>query len=93
MIIRAAVTRSDLKNIAKNRLQFLAMPTSTTTDAMAWKIFPATMQLLLKNQQCKRVVNQIKIDRIVSNLFSSCNMHQFKIIANYRFQFLVMPIG
>ena len=37
MIIRAAVTRSDLKNIAKNRLQFLAMPTSTTTDAMGLK--------------------------------------------------------
>ena len=46
MIIRAAVTRSDLKNIAKNHLQFLAMPTSTTTETMAWKIFPATMQLL-----------------------------------------------
>ena len=46
MIIRAAVTRSDLKNIAKNRLQFLAMPTSTTTDAMALKFFPDTMQLL-----------------------------------------------
>ena len=45
MIIRAAVTHSDLKNIAKNRLQFLAMPTSTTTEAMAWKNFPATMQL------------------------------------------------
>ena len=29
MIIRAAVTRSNLKNIAKNRLQFLATPTST----------------------------------------------------------------
>ena len=46
MIIRAAVTRSDLKNIAKNHLQFIATPTSTTTDAMAWKIFPDTMQLL-----------------------------------------------
>ena len=33
-------------NIAKNHLQFLAMPTSTTTHAMAWKIFPDTMQLL-----------------------------------------------
>ena len=43
MIIRAAVTHSDLKKstqmLPKNRLQFLAMPTSTTTDAMAWKIF------------------------------------------------------
>ena len=39
MIIQAAVTRSDLKNIAKNRLHFLATPTNTTTDAMAWKFF------------------------------------------------------
>ena len=46
MIIRAAVTRSDFKNITKNCLQFLATPTSTTTDAMAWKNFPDTMQLL-----------------------------------------------
>ena len=34
----------------KNRLQFLAMPTSTTTNAMALKLFPDTMQLL-ENQQ------------------------------------------
>ena len=27
-------------------MQFLATPTSTTTDAMALKIFPDTMQLL-----------------------------------------------
>ena len=49
MITRAAVTRSDLKihiNIAKNRLQFSATPTSTTTIAMALKFFPDTMQLL-----------------------------------------------
>ena len=40
MIIRAAVTHSDLKictNIAKKCLEFLATPTSTTTDAMALK--------------------------------------------------------
>ena len=43
MIIPAAVTCSDLKNITKNRLQFLATPTSITTDAMAWKIFPDTI--------------------------------------------------
>ena len=46
MIIQAAVARSNLKNIAKNHLQFVATPTCTTTDAMAWKIFPDTMQLL-----------------------------------------------
>ena len=49
MIIQAAVTRSDLKTSmqisAKNHLQFLATPTSTTTDAIAWKTFPDTMQL------------------------------------------------
>ena len=50
MIICAVVTRSDLKKSIQisleNRLQFLATPTSTTTDAMALKIFPDTMQLL-----------------------------------------------
>ena len=50
MIIRAAVTCSDLKKSTqislKNRLQYLATPTSTTTDAMALKLFPDTMQLL-----------------------------------------------
>ena len=50
MIIRAALTHSDFlkiyTNIAKNLLQFLATPTSTTTDAMARKIFPETMQPL-----------------------------------------------
>ena len=50
MIIQAAVTRSDLKKSTqislKNHSQFLAMPTSVTTDAMAWKIFPDIMQLL-----------------------------------------------
>ena len=38
-------------------------------------------------------MNQIKIDRTVSNLLSSCNTHQFKIIANDRFRFLVTPTG
>ena len=38
-------------------------------------------------------MNPIKIDRIVSNLLSSCNTHQFKIIANNCFQFLIMPTG
>ena len=50
MIIQAAVTRSDLKRFTEisliNHLQFLAMPTSRTADAMDWKIFPDTMQLL-----------------------------------------------
>ena len=51
MIIRAAVTCSDLKKYTqislKNRLQFLAMPTSTTTDAIyGLEFFPDTMQLL-----------------------------------------------
>ena len=39
MIIRAAVTHSNLKNSTQislnNHLQFLAMPTSTTTDAIS----------------------------------------------------------
>ena len=47
MITQAAVTRSDLKRstqiLLKNHLQFLAMPTSTTTDAIALKFFPDTV--------------------------------------------------
>ena len=49
MIIPAAVTRSDIKiytNIIKKCLQFLVMPTITTTNAMALKFFPDTIQLL-----------------------------------------------
>ena len=50
MIIWAVVSHSDFKkiytNIAKNHLQCLATPTSTTTDAMALKFFPDIMQLL-----------------------------------------------
>ena len=49
MIFRAAVTCSDLKKfvqtLLKNHLQFLAMPTSATTDAMALNFFPDTIQL------------------------------------------------
>ena len=50
MIIRAAVTCSDFKKSTqtslKNRLQFLAMPTSITTDAMVLNFFVDTMKLL-----------------------------------------------
>ena len=49
MIIRAAVTHSDFKKstqiLLKDHLEFLAMPTSTTTDAMALNFFPDIMQL------------------------------------------------
>ena len=87
MIIRAAVTCSDFKKFmqvsVKNHLQFLAMPISTTTDARALKFFPDTIQLI-KTEQCETFVNQFKIDRIVSNHLSSCNMHQLKIISNDR---------
>ena len=50
MIIRAAVTNSDLKKSTqislKSCLQYLATPTSTTTDAMPLKFFPGIIQLL-----------------------------------------------
>ena len=43
MIIQAAVTHSDSKKstqiLLKNRFQFLAIPTNTTTDTMALKFF------------------------------------------------------
>ena len=44
MIISPAVTRSNCKkiyaNIAKNRFQYLAMPTSITTNAVVLKFLP-----------------------------------------------------
>ena len=44
MIIRAAVTHSNLKNLYKySVLQLLATPTSTTTDAIALKFFANTI--------------------------------------------------
>ena len=50
MIIWTIVTCSDFKKstqiLLKNRLQYLATPTSTTTDAMALIFFPDTMQPL-----------------------------------------------
>ena len=50
MIIQAAVTRSNLKNIAKTVCNyFLATPTSTTTDAMAWKFFQILCNYLRTN--------------------------------------------
>ena len=81
MIIQAAVSCSDFKKsmqiLLKSRLQFLAMPTSTTTDVMSFKFFPDTMQLL-KSSQLERFVNQIEIERILINDLSSCNTHQLK---------------
>ena len=50
MIIQAAATHNNFKknyaNIAKNCLQFLATPSSTTADAMALKYFADTIQWL-----------------------------------------------
>ena len=48
MIIRVAVTCSDLKkyaNITKKPFVILVMPTSTTTDATALKLFLDTILL------------------------------------------------
>ena len=53
MIIRAVVTRSDLKTSAqillKSCLQFLATSTSVTNDAITLKFFPDTSYSLLKS--------------------------------------------
>ena len=60
---------------------------------MLWPfIFPYTMHLL-KSSQLERFVNQVNIDRIVSNHLSSCHSHQFNIITNDHFGFLVTPTG
>ena len=76
----------------KTRLQFLATSASATTDAMVLKSFPDTIQQL-KSWHCEIFKNQITINRIMCNYLSSCNAHQFKIIANDHFWFLATLMG
>ena len=69
------------------------MPTSTTTDAMALIFFQTLCNYYKTSSVHETLVNQIKIDRIVSNHLSSFDTHRFKIITNNRFMFLVTPTG
>ena len=60
-------------NVTKKRLKFLVIPTGKTTDCMALKFFPEIIRLL-KYDCVEGILNQIKIDGMVNNHSSSCNL-------------------
>ena len=60
-------------NIAKKCSKSLVIPTGKTTDHMAFKCFPDTI-LLLKVDCFKGILNRIKIDGMVNDHSSSCNL-------------------
>ena len=60
-------------NIAKKRSKYLVIPTGKTTDHMAFKFFPDTI-LLLNVNIFEGILNQIKIDEMVNDHLSSCNL-------------------
>ena len=60
-------------NIAKNFTQILVMSTESNTNVMGLKMFLDTI-LLLKRLQFEKILNQIKINEMVNNHLSSCNM-------------------
>ena len=55
------------------------MPTRQTINLMALKFFPHTI-ILSDIYQMERFSNWLKIERMVSNYFSSCNSEQLKIL-------------
>ena len=59
-------------NIAKKRSKYLVIPTRKTTDHMAFKFFPDTIPLL-KVDRFERILNWIKINRMVNDHSNSCN--------------------
>ena len=59
-------------NITKIHLKHLVIPTRTTTDHMAFKLFPDTI-ILLKVDRFEGILNRIKIDGMVNDHLSSCN--------------------
>ena len=60
-------------NIAKKRSKYLVIPTGKTTDHMAFKFFPDTI-LLLNVDRFEGILNRIKIDEMVNDHLSSCNL-------------------
>ena len=60
-------------NIAKKRSKSLVIPTGKTTDHMAFKFFPDTI-LLLKVDRFEEILNRIKINEMVNDHLSSCNL-------------------
>ena len=53
--------------------KLLVIPTGKTTDHMAFKVFPGTI-LLLKVDRFKGILNWVKIDEMVNDHLSSCNL-------------------
>ena len=60
-------------NIAKKCSKSLVIPTGKITDHMAFKFFPDTI-LLLKVDCFEGILNRIKIDKMVNDHLSSCNL-------------------
>ena len=60
-------------NIAKNFTQIIFMSTESNTNVMGLKMFLDTI-LLLKTLQFEGILNHIKINGMVNNYLSSCNM-------------------
>ena len=60
-------------NIAKKRSKSLVIPTGKTTDHMTFNFFPDTI-LLLEVDSFEGILNQIKIDGMVNDHSSSCNL-------------------
>ena len=60
-------------NIVKKRSKHLVIPTGKITDHMAFNFFPDTT-LLLKVDRFEGILYQIKIDEMVNDHLSSCNL-------------------
>ena len=60
-------------NIARKCSKSLVIPTGKTTDHMAFKFFPDTI-LLLNVDRFEGILNRIKIDEMVNDHLSSCNL-------------------
>ena len=61
-----------MDDISKKLLKSLVIPTGKTTYHMALKFFPETI-FLLKVDHFEKILNEIKIDRMVNDHSSSCN--------------------
>ena len=60
-------------NIAKKRSKSLVIPTRKTTGHMAFKFFPNTI-LSIKVDHFEGILYRIKIDGMVNDHSSSCNL-------------------
>ena len=60
-------------NITKKHSKSLVIPTGKTTDHIAFTFFPDTI-LLLKVDHFEGILNRIKIDEMVNDHLSSCNL-------------------